>query len=170
MKPKIDFKVDRKKVTEGEVVEINWNCPDADTVLFTLDNGFRKTDLPLERSGSKKFRLNRSQGPTNLVITASSQGRTSRKILSVKVRKLKPIEAEYTSYKRMDEHKFKEKWNEFRRRMKMSWNMLTPVKQLACKVLGLLMLMMTLTAISPRLMTIGMMLTVFYLMTVLFRR
>ena len=50
---RMTFDIDRHTVTEGDVVEVKWQCAEAENVVLTLDNGFRSTDIPLENTGSK---------------------------------------------------------------------------------------------------------------------
>ena len=46
------FDIDRRTVTEGDVVEVKWQCDEAESVKLTIDNGYRSTDIPLETSGN----------------------------------------------------------------------------------------------------------------------
>ena len=70
-KHRMTFNIDRRTVTEGDVVELTWQCDGAESVTLTIDNGYRQTDIPLEISGTKRFRLNRSKGRTHLTIAVT---------------------------------------------------------------------------------------------------
>ena len=61
------FTTDRTTVTEGEIVEVRWDCPGAESVDLTIDNGYKTSVIPLEIGGSKRFRLHRSKGRTRLI-------------------------------------------------------------------------------------------------------
>lgn len=88
------FTTDKHTVTEGDIVEVRWDCPGADSAELTIDNGYKTTNLPLELSGSKRFRLHRSKGRTRLIITAKVEGKQYSKTLKVKVKELPVTKAE----------------------------------------------------------------------------
>ena len=71
---KMIFTTDRTSLTEGEVITINWDCKSAERTELTIDNGYKATIIPLEVTGEKRFRLNRSKGRTRLTITAWVNG------------------------------------------------------------------------------------------------
>ena len=40
-KHRMIFNIDRRTVTEGDVVELTWQCDGAESVTLTIDNGYR---------------------------------------------------------------------------------------------------------------------------------
>ncbi|MBQ0006841.1 MAG: hypothetical protein KBS57_05500 [Alistipes sp.] len=100
------LKIDRSKVTEGDVVTVKWDAGRAKSVtgaVITIDNGFRKAEIPVERSGEKKFRLNRSEGKTVIVFTAVADGKFLRAEQRVRVK----AGRQYDSYTVVRENVFK---------------------------------------------------------------
>ena len=93
-KHRMTFNIDRRTVTEGDVVELTWQCDGAESVTLTIDNGYRSTDIPLEISGTKRFRLNRSKGRTHLTIAVTMAGKVYRKKIDVRVKKMPTVRAE----------------------------------------------------------------------------
>ena len=50
------FKTDRTSLVEGEVITVEWDCLDAERVELSIDNGFKASVVPLEKSGTKRTR------------------------------------------------------------------------------------------------------------------
>ena len=86
MEKRMTFDVDRTTVTEGDVVEVRWDCSGADRVELKIDNGYKASVLPLDITGTKRFRLNRSKGRTRLTITAHVGGKKYSKTLKVRIK------------------------------------------------------------------------------------
>ncbi len=171
------FDIDRRTVTEGDVVEVKWQCDEAESVKLTIDNGYRSTDIPLETSGNKRFRLNRSKGRTHLTITVSIDGKSYSKRIHVRVKKMPTVHAET-----VDEHgrrqgwlrqwwqKLLTNWHDFRARMRQGMQALPERKQLAAKMLAIMGVILILSAIWPRVYGFGMMILVAYLAYVMLKR
>ena len=47
------FKVSRRIVREGDIVEVTWECPEAESARITIDNGYRTASAVVPPSGSK---------------------------------------------------------------------------------------------------------------------
>lgn len=174
MKPQINLSVDKKKVTEGDIVEVTWSCSPADGVQFTLDNGFKKNSIDVEPSGIKKFRLNRSKGRTHLVIAVQYQGKTYYDSVTVRVLKMKTTKTEevhdYTGAKGVRANGLKNSWANFKSKMKMAWTYMPENKRLAYKILIALLVISLLSFISPRILSIGLLLLSAYLCYTIFKK
>lgn len=176
-KKRMTFDIDRRTVTEGDVVELTWQCDGAESVTLTLDNGYRSTDIPLEISGSKRFRLNRSKGRTHLTIAVTVEGKTYRKKIDVKVKKIPTVRAETIDHRgrrvgwlRQWWQEMLTKWHDFRSRLRLALHSLPEQKQMAVKLLTLIALAFILCAVWPRLYGSVLLLVVVYLVVVLLRR
>lgn len=174
MKPKIDLHVDKTKVTEGDVVELTWSCASAEQVQLTIDNGFKTNTIDVETNGSKKFRLNRSKGKTQIVIGVTNGGKTYYKSVGVRVKKMKATKAEYVNdysgAKGVKNNGVKNSWENVKSQYKMAWSYMPQDKKLALKILGALALLLIFTAFLPKFSAIGVLIIAGYLFWVLFKR
>ena len=135
---KMTFKTDVTSLVEGEVITVEWDCLEAERVELSIDNGYKATVVPLEKSGTKRFRLNRSKGRTRLTITAWVGGKSYSKTIKVKVREMPTTHAEtvgddYAS--RPPQGGVQGKWQELKVCWKAAWQAMTPDKKLATRVL-----------------------------------
>lgn len=150
------FEIDRRTVTEGDIVELTWQCEGADSVTLTIDNGFRTTEIPIEISGSKRFRLNRSKGRTHLTIAVSIMGKIYHKKIHVRVKKLPTVKAETIDHngKRLNfANKWWQslltKWQSLRAKENLALQNLPLRKQIALKLLIVVAIMLIISAIWP---------------------
>lgn len=171
------FDIDRRSVTEGDIVEVTWRCEGAEQVGLTLDNGYRKTDIPLTISGSKRFRLNRSKGRTRLTIAATVDGKVYRKTHRVRVKEMPVLRAETVDHRGRRQSRLGQwwqqrltKWHDFRNKQRYLLRALPERKQMAVRMLLILGGIMLLSAIWPRLYGLGMIALVVYLGVVLLKR
>lgn len=166
MENKMTFTVDRTTVTEGDVVEIQWNCLGADRVELKIDNGFKSSVLPLEISGTKRFRLNRSKGRTALTITAWKDGKHGSKTLKVRVNEMKTTRAET-----VDSHGrnigFLQQWW---RKVRPRWQSLPAEKRMAARILLILAVILLFTILSPAILLVGIAGLVVYLLYSLWKK
>ncbi len=173
----ITFVANRSVVTEGDVVEIRWECNNAQQVSLEIDNGFKNTQIGLEPTGVKRFRLNRSKGNTKLILTANVNGRAYKEVQYVKVRPLKTVHAETVDHQGNPIGKGKQwlqgivtKCHKFLRNFKYNWGLMPEKKQVAGKALGILLLASLLTMIFPKLHAVGLLAVTVYLVVVFVKR
>ena len=166
MEKRMTFDVDRTSVVEGEVVEIKWDCTGADRVELKIDNGFKATVLPLDTTGSKRFRLHRSKGRTALTITAWKEGKHGSKTLKVRVKEMPTTQAETVDSqgRRVDGVK---QWSD---QMKQRLQALPPDKRLASRALAILGATFLVSLLLPRLFLVGVTLLMVYLAYVLWKK
>lgn len=160
------FDVDRTSVTEGDIVEIKWDCTGADRVELKIDNGFKATVLPLDITGSKRFRLHRSKGRTALTITAWKDGKHGSKTLKVRVKEMPTTHAETVDGQghRVDGAK---QWGT---QMKQRLQALPPNKQLAVRAVAILAATLLVSLFIPRLFLLGITALVVYLLYVIWKK
>lgn len=176
-KNRMTFDIDRHTVTEGDVVELTWQCDGAEGVTLTIDNGYRTTDIPLEIRGSKRFRLNRSKGRTHLTIAVTMEGKTYRKKINVRVKKMPTVRAETVDHRgnRMGwmtqwRQRMLTKWHDFRSKLRLAMQTLPERKQVAVKMLLILAIVFIVSAIWPKAYGTALFLLSLYLVLVLIRR
>lgn len=172
---RMTFTTDKSTVTEGDIVEVRWDCPGADSAELTIDNGYKATTLPLPLNGSKRFRLHRSKGRTRLVITAAVGGKRYSKTLKVRVKEIPLTKAETVDHRGRPVSKLKEwfslpKWQSLRQRYRQGWQMLPPEKRLASRLLLILGGVLLLATLFPVLLLLGLFGLSIYLMWILMRR
>ena len=160
------FDVDRTSVTEGDIVEIKWDCIGADRVELKIDNGFKATVLPLEIAGSKRFRLHRSKGRTALTITAWKDGKHGSKTLKVKVKEMPTTHAETVDQNGQRVNGAKEHGEELKRRLQA----LPPDKRLAVRALAILVVTLLVGLLIPRLFLLGIVALAGYLAYVVWKK
>ncbi len=175
MKPKIEFKADKQRVAEGEVVEVTWSCTNAELVQLTVDNGYKTITQTVEPCGSKKFRLNRSSGKTQLVIGATNDGKTYYKSVSVRVKRTKKANAgndydDYTGYAGAKRNGLKNTWTNFKTKAKYAWGSMTEKKKLANIVLPILCLSLIFSTFSPVFSNICILVVIGYLLWTILKR
>ena len=174
---RMTFDIDRHTVTEGDVVEVKWQCAEAENVVLTLDNGFRSTDIPLENTGSKRFRLNRSKGRTRLTIAVTIDGKKYQKSLRVRVKKMPTVRAETVDDRGHRQGALKQwwqkvltNWHNYRKRLKLNMQALPERKQMVVKLLAIIAVVLLLSAIWPLIYNVGLVILSIYLIVVMFRR
>ena len=165
------FKIDKDKVSEGEIVEVRWQCSDAESVSLTLDNGHSKTTIPVEKEGNKKFKLNRV-GKTTITITSTKNGKTTDKSGKVKVSARK-----YDTYQRVGDSKIKELWEKISRstrnyisKMKYGWSVMPKDKKQATTSLTIILAIMIISSFFPSAVFFGLSLLAVYCFYVLMKK
>lgn len=176
---KIDFHTDKRSLTEGDVIELQWICdPAAERVELTMDNGYKKSMMPLGPNGTKKFRLNRSLGRTCLTITSWKKGKETSKTIRVRVRPVPTLKAEAIGGKRRRtgaaakpwRTRMLSKWQDAIRRLRQAWQLMPERKRLASTVMLFLAGLAIVSAIAPRFMPIGLLVLMLYLAWVVLKR
>ena len=176
-KQRMTFDIDRRKVTEGDVVEITWQCEGAEQVALTIDNGYKASSMALDIAGNKRFRLNRSKGRTRLTVTASVAGKDYSKTIKVKVSSMPVTHAETVDRNgrpvgplRQWLDRLGPRWQSARSRLRLSWQAMSPAKQLATRILLIIAAIMLLSALWPAFLFIGMTGLAIYLFWVVWKR
>ena len=170
---KMTFKTDRTSLIEGEVITVEWDCLEAERVELSIDNGFKATVVPLEKSGTKRFRLNRSKGRTRLTITAWVNGKSYSKTIKVKVNEMPTTRTETVGddyAQRPPQGGIRGWWQSTMARYRASWQMMPPTKQLASRILTIIAVSLLLSLLFPRLIVLGMMVVVGYLLWVVLKK
>ena len=135
------FTTDRTSLTEGDVITVTWDCHEAERVELTIDNGYKATAIPLDLSGEKRFRLNRSKGRTRLTITAWVGGKSYSKTIKVRVNEMRATHAETVGddyATRPPQSGLRGKWQEMKVRWQAAWQAMPPTKKLATRILLIL--------------------------------
>lgn len=160
------FDIDRTTVTEGDIVEVTWDCTGADRVELNINNGFKSSIIPLEISGTKRFRLNRSKGRTALTITAWKNGKSGSKTLKVRVNEMPTTHAETVDSRGQTMGPLRQWWHKIQPR----WQSLSAEKRMATRVLLLLAAILLITLFFPTLFFLGITALMIYLAYILWKK
>lgn len=165
--------VDKKNVTEGDVVEVKWDCPKAESLKITINNGFKAATAEVENKGSKKYKLNRSNGQTVISIEGVENGKTVKKEILIKVKapKVKKENSKkYDQYQRLDRKPIKEKIDALKSKFKYFWQSLPPQKKQAYILLSIIFGIMIISTFYPKIILFGMSILAIYLLWTLMKR
>lgn len=166
---KMTFTTDQTTLIEGEIIGITWDCREAERVELTIDNGYKSTVLPLDLYGTKRFRLNRSRGKTKLIITAWVGGRSFSKTIKVRVLEVPANHPEILDDKGNTVSGFRQWLDTVTRRWRTTWQGMTPVKQLATKILVALAVLMLFSRLLPALFFFGLLAIMIWMVFVITR-
>lgn len=167
------FTTDRTSLTEGDVITVTWDCHEAERVELTIDNGYKATAIPLELSGEKRFRLNRSKGKTKLTITAWVGGKNFSKTIKVKVSEMPTTHAETVGNdyaNRPPKEGLAGKWQELKVRWQAAWQAMPPTKKLATRVLLAIAAILLLWPILRWILPLGLMALCAYLLWFIWKK
>ena len=166
MENRMTFDIDRTTVTEGDVVEVRWNCTGADRVELKIDNGYKASVLPLDISGTKRFRLNRSKGRTALTITAWKDSKHGSKTIRVRVKEMTTTHAETIDQKGRTMGPIRQWWQQTRPRLQA----LPAEKRIAMRTLAILAVILLLASFLPAILGIGIVALMIYLLYIIWKK
>ena len=167
---KMTFTTDRTSLIEGDIIEITWDCHEAERVELTIDNGYKATAIGLDLVGTKRFRLNRSRGKTKLTLTAWVNGKDYSQTIKVKVYEMPTVEAETVDEKGRPVGKASQWWQTYKQRIRTSYNAMTPEKQLATRLLAIMGGILLVSLVWPGIIYFGFLGLLVYLVVVVNRR
>lgn len=161
--------IDKTKVTEGEIVELRWDCTGAEQTRLTIDNGRRSDSQQVECNGTKKFRLNRT-GKTIFTLTETRNGKAKNHIVKVRVKELKAVRAETIDDRGKPFPRWKQKLQQWRNTWKYQSRSLPPEKRFAYKLFFIIGGITLFITFFPKLFVFGQLVIMGYLLWVIFRR
>ena len=166
MEKRMTFDVDRTTVTEGDVVEVRWDWSGADRVELKIDNGYKASVLPLDITGTKRFRLNRSKGRTALTITAWKDGKHGSKTIKVRVKEMPTTHAETVDEKGRTMGNLRQWWQQQKPRLQA----MPADKRIAMRILTLLGAILLVSLLLPAFLGIGLIALIIYLCYILWKK
>ncbi len=166
MEKKMTFEVDRTTVTEGDVVEVRWDCSGTDRVELTIDNGYKTSVLPLDIAGEKRFRLNRSKGRTSLTITAWKGEEQASKTLRIRVKEIPTTHADTLDHKGRTMGPLRQRWQQ----MKLRLQAMPSDKRIAMRTLTILAAILLISSFLPVFTGFGIMALMVYLLYIIWKK
>lgn len=175
---KMTFTTDRTSLTEGEIIEIAWECTQADRAELTIDNGYKASVLSLPLSGTKRFRLNRSRGKTALTMTAWVGEKSYKKTIKVRVTEIPTTRAEAVdgqgrpmgSLGEWWHQRVLPKWQQMTSRRRAAWQAMSPEKRMASRTVLILSALLLVSILLPGLFILGLMALMGYLIWVVLKK
>ena len=75
MKKKLSLITNKKSASEGEFIEVKWNCDACpDSLLMVVDSGYKCNTTPVADSGSMRIMMSRSKRKTTITLKAITEG------------------------------------------------------------------------------------------------
>lgn len=125
MKKQIALSTDRKSASEGEYIDIRWDCNACpDSLFLSVDSGYQQYSIAVADSASTRIKMNRSKGKTIITLTGVISGKKVTESVEIRIRNRKESrKAKATISARMKAlvGKMQAKWYVFRAQMKYWW-------------------------------------------------
>jgi len=174
------FFINKKFVKAGEVIQLKWNCPNAQNVKLSLSNGYNVMLQDVERKGIKKFKIPRFDKQITATLSYDLNGKeiVKHKIL-LKKPKLNPFKntgfgqknssysngkASYGSY---NGNKISNLWSKFKYGIKI---LPKEKKRLMTLFWAALLFSVAGSIFSPQISSLGLMLISVYILVILYKR
>lgn len=123
MKKKLSLSTNKKSASEGEFIDVKWNCDACpDSLLLAIDSGYKCYTIPVADNGSTRIVMTRSKRKTTITLKAVISGKRVSESTSISVRNSKQSRASSgTSGMKMRREKLYAKWCVFCAQMKYWW-------------------------------------------------
>lgn len=125
MKSKLTLSTDRKSASEGEFIEIRWNCDLCpDSLSLTIDSGYKSDTIAVADSGTTRIAMSRSKGKTRITLKGVVSGKKVSESIDIRVKNIKstrPASASGMGRMQIWKEKAQAKWYVFRAQMKYWW-------------------------------------------------
>jgi len=116
---------DRKSASEGEFIEIRWNCDACpDSLLLTIDSGYKCDTIAVADNGSTRLAMGRSKGKTTISLTGVISGKKVTESVEIRIRNRKEsrkTKAPLATRMKAFGEKMQAKWYVFRAQCKYWW-------------------------------------------------
>lgn len=90
MKNNLTLLTDRKSASEGEFIDIRWNCDACpDSLSLTIDSGYKCDTIPVADNGSTRIAMSRSKGKTIITLKAVISGKKVEESVDIRIRNKK---------------------------------------------------------------------------------
>lgn len=125
MKNRLSLSTDRKSVSEGEYIEIKWNCDACpDSLILTIDSGCTQYSIAVPDSGTTRIPIPKSNGNMTVKLIGVISGKKVTESLEVRVKNAKgtrSAKAPLSRRMKLFGEKIQAKWYVFRAQMKYWW-------------------------------------------------
>lgn len=125
MKKKLSLITNKKSASEGEFIEVKWNCDACpDSLFMVVDSGYKCNTTPVADSGSMRIMMSRSKRKTTITLKAIISGKKVAESTSVRVKNIKRSRASRANGARgmkMRMERLYAKWCVFCAQVKYGW-------------------------------------------------
>ena len=125
MKDNLTLETDKKRVKEGEFIEIRWECASCpDSLILILDSGYKSDKLVVSDNGSTKIAIPRCKRKFHISLAASVSGKKVTKETTIHVLNVRSGKEKATSKIgkwKLGKEKLYAKWCVFRAQTKYWW-------------------------------------------------
>lgn len=125
MKNKLSLSTDRKSASEGEFIDIKWNCDACpDSLLLTIDSGYKCDTIAVADSGSTRIAMSRSKGKTTISLKAVISGKKVSESIDIRIKNAKtsrPAKGTGISKLKLWKEKLQAGWYVYRAQVKYWW-------------------------------------------------
>ena len=125
MKKKMTLSTDRKSASEGEYLDIRWECNACpDSLYLSVDSGYQQYSIAVADNGSTRLAMGRSKGKTTISLIGVISGKKVTESVEIHIRNRKesrkatpPLSTRMKAFG----EKMKAKWYVFRAQCKYWW-------------------------------------------------
>ena len=123
MKKKLSISTNKKSASEGEFIDVKWNCDACpDSLLLTVDSGYNCHTIPVADSGTTRIMMSRSKRKTTITLRGVVSGKKVAETISVRVKNIKRSRAaKDVGGMKMRKEKLYARWCVFRAQVKYWW-------------------------------------------------
>lgn len=123
MKKKLSISTNKKSASEGEFIDVKWNCDACpDSLLLVVDSGYNCHTMPVADSGTTRIMMSRSKRKTTITLRGVVSGKKVAETISVRVKNIKRSRpAKGVGGMKMRKEKLYARWCVFRAQVKYWW-------------------------------------------------
>mgnify|MGYP003472991564 CR=1 FL=1 len=125
MKKQMTLSTDRKSASEGEYLDIRWECNACpDSLYLSVDSGYQQYSIAVADNGSTRLAIGRSKSKTTISLIGVISGKKVTESVEIRIRNRKESRKAKTPLStRMKAfgEKMQAKWYVFRAQMKYWW-------------------------------------------------
>lgn len=125
MKKQMTLSTDRKSASEGEYLDIRWECNACpDSLYLSVDSGYQQYSIAVADNGSTRLAMGRSKGKTTISLIGVISGKKVTESVEIRIRNRKEsrkTKAPLSTRMKAFGEKMQAKWYVFRAQMKYWW-------------------------------------------------
>jgi len=125
MKKQMTLSTDRKSASEGEYLDIRWECNACpDSLYLSVDSGYQQYSIAVADNGSTRLAMGRSKGKTTISLIGVISGKKVTESVEIRIKNRKEsrkAKAPLSTRMKAFGEKMQAKWYVFRAQMKYWW-------------------------------------------------